>query len=205
MPRGSYESCSTKKFLRGRTEAIRSTTDESVAFAIGFDAALAADDVPAAHALLAAATARHTAVSRGAASGQGVDRHLFAMLSLAAELDDPAASAPIFTDPAWTRFNTSVLSTSNVNSAALAVLGFGAVCPQGYGLGYTVADDMLKIGVSNFVGDPDTGGSGFGGVSVATEVAGTPTDADRMAAAVEQALLDIERVGLAGAAEAGKL
>ena len=45
------------------------------------------------------------------------------------------ADSPLFSDAAWTKLNTSILSTSNVNSPALVALGFGAVCPQGYGLG----------------------------------------------------------------------
>jgi hypothetical protein len=165
--------------------------------------------------LLQAATSRHSTVAREAANGLGVDRHLFSLLSLEGELGQQTSA--IFTDEMWTRFNTAVLSTSNVwcsfsyrrfhsrvllgfkmllglklvpacdpiacllgvpslttitmnsvqtlkvNGAAVFCLGFGAVCPQGYGLGYTVEADCLRITVSNFEGDPDTGGSGFGG------------------------------------------
>lgn len=37
------------------------------------------------------------------------------------EIGSPAAQASLFTDPTWTKFNTSVLSTSNVNGTSLVV------------------------------------------------------------------------------------
>ena len=51
------------------------------------------------------------------------------------------------------------------------------------------------MSVSNYTGDPDTGGSGFGGVSLKPIAAdAVVTNAPRMAAAIQQALLDIEAV-----------
>ena len=194
-PVSVYESASTKKFLRGRTEAIRPVTAESKAFVDGFDQlrGQGKDGVAGARALLDAACARHRTVAGDAAAGLGVDRHLFSLASLQTQLGEE--SSDIFTDEMWTKFNTSVLSTSNVNGASIKVLGFGAVCPQGYGLGYTVEDDSVSMSVSNYTGDPDTGGSGFGGVSLKPIAAdAVVTNAPRMAAAIQQALLDIEAV-----------
>jgi hypothetical protein len=71
-----------------------------------------------------------------------------------------------------------------------------AVCPQGYGLGYTVEADSLCISVSNFTGDPDTGGSGFGGVAVAASTE-FHTDCVQMAREIERALLDIQKIATA--------
>ena len=143
--------------------------------------------------LLDAACARHRTVAGDAAAGLGVDRHLFSLLSLQTELGEETSG--IFKDDMWTKLNTSILSTSNVNGGSIKVLGFGAVCPQGYGLGYTVEDNSLSMSVSNYTGDPDTGGSGFGGVSLkAIASDAVITNAPQMAAAIKQALLDIERV-----------
>jgi hypothetical protein len=57
-----------------------------------------------------------------------VDRHLFSLASLEAELGLP--TSPLFANEAWGTFNTSVLSTSNVNGGAVEVLGFGAGDPS---------------------------------------------------------------------------
>ena len=70
---------------------------------------------------------------------------------------------------------------------------------QGYGLGYTVEEDTLRICVSNYIGDPDTGGSGFGGVSLeaVADDDEVKTDASMMAEAIETALLDIQKIATA--------
>jgi hypothetical protein len=67
-----------------------------------------------------------------------VARHLFGMHSLAKmrvhrlpHYEMPA----IFTDPAYPRFCTSVLSTSNCGGNALDLFGFGPVTANGLGLG----------------------------------------------------------------------
>lgn len=189
-----YEAASTKKFLRGRTEAIRPTTTASRTFVDNFDELMAKGDLLEARKLLDEAASRHRGVALAASNAEGVDRHLFSLLSLAGELGFGADSA-IFTDHLWTSLNTTILSTSNINGSAIRVLAFGAVCPQGYGLGYTVKNDDIQIVVSNFTGPPDTGGSGFGGVSYeATEFVAT-TDAKKMADGIVQAMMDMTKLG----------
>jgi hypothetical protein len=91
-----------------------------------------------------------------------VDRHLFSLRSLVKE-GDPV---PAIFGGAFVNHQTSVLSTSNVSVFGAAVLtaGFGAVCPQGYGLGYVCKKDRIDVCITCFTGDPDTGGAGFGGV-----------------------------------------
>ena len=131
-----YESASTKSWRIGRTEAIRSTTMESSAFARAMadhtsdhggprDAKIAL--------LLKESTIRHRSIAQAASNCQGVDRHLFSLANVARLSGDPMPS--LYTDVMWGRLNTSILSTSNVNSPALEWLAFGAVCSQGYGVG----------------------------------------------------------------------
>jgi carnitine O-acetyltransferase len=72
---GTYEAASTRRFLKGRTEAIRVVSAES-------DAWVAAMDAPGVtleerKALFDAAVKTHVALARAAGMGQGVDRHLF--------------------------------------------------------------------------------------------------------------------------------
>lgn len=89
-----YESCSTKRFLRGRTEAIRSNTVASSAFVRAADELLArgASGLRDARTLLEAATTKHRDRAAAASQGKGVDRHLFSLLSLANEVSTNIAS-----------------------------------------------------------------------------------------------------------------
>lgn len=66
-------------------------------------------------------------------SGQGFDRHLFALRLLAKEnnMDTPR----IFTDPAYNRINHNILSTSSLTSEHVWLGGFGPVVKDGYGIG----------------------------------------------------------------------
>ena len=82
--------------------------------------------------------------------------------------------------------------TLTCNVLAAAVFSFGAVCPQGYGLAYTVGDDDIVVQISNFVSDPSTGGSGFGGVTLSANGSDVLTDGGRFRGEIERALLDMQ-------------
>ena len=75
----TYEPAMTKMFLHGRTEAIRTVTNESVNFVQTFWA-----DNPAEQKIdaLRKACQRHTATTRDCAKAQGCDRHLYALFCL---------------------------------------------------------------------------------------------------------------------------
>jgi hypothetical protein len=90
----------------------------------------------------------------------GVDRHLYSLKNIAAwkqkRLGDIQYNYPtFFTDPAYSRLTTSVLSTSNVSAPVFTLFGFGPVCAQGLGLAYNVEDDRLWINVSSWSGQAD--------------------------------------------------
>jgi carnitine O-acetyltransferase len=71
-----YEPAMTKAFFHGRTEAIRSVTDQSVHFIKTFWG----DNPPAEKVkALKKACEKHVAITRDAAKGQGQDRHLYAL------------------------------------------------------------------------------------------------------------------------------
>ncbi|GJD01845.1 choline/Carnitine O-acyltransferase [Colletotrichum higginsianum] len=72
----TYEPAMTKIFLHGRTEAIRSVSDESVNFVQTFWA-----DNPAEHKVeaLRRACQRHVSTTRECARAEGCDRHLYAL------------------------------------------------------------------------------------------------------------------------------
>ena len=75
----TYEPAMTKAFLHGRTEAIRSVTNEAVDFVKTFWG----DNPPERKVeTLRKATETHTAITRECSKGKGFDRHLYALYCL---------------------------------------------------------------------------------------------------------------------------
>ncbi|PGH12206.1 hypothetical protein AJ80_06826 [Polytolypa hystricis UAMH7299] len=75
----TYEPAMTKFFLHGRTEAIRTVSNESVNFVQTFWGDNPASEKVAA---LRKATEKHTATTKICSQGQGQDRHLYALYCL---------------------------------------------------------------------------------------------------------------------------
>jgi carnitine O-palmitoyltransferase 2 len=141
----TYESASTAAFLKGRTECIRSATNETQKFTLAFDKPDVSDQDK--YAMLIAATEKHAAVSKDAKMGSGVDRHLFALRK---DAERAGGKLPdIFSDPSYTTFGSNILSTSSLFSEALIGGGFGPVSP-GYGIGYAADDSSLVFNISSW-------------------------------------------------------
>jgi carnitine O-acetyltransferase len=142
----TYESVDTKRFLHGRTEAMRSVSDESVAFV----RALRGGRSRAAADLLRAAIERHVTRLARCKEGRGVDRHLLGLRRMV----EPDEDLPrLFTDAGYTTLMRSVLSTSALpSSPGVALTCFGPVVDEGFGLSYTVHDDSTVCVVTNFHG-----------------------------------------------------
>lgn len=65
-------------------------------------------------------------------SGQGFDRHLFALRKLAeAKGQNPA----LFGDPGYRTMIYDILSTSTLPDPSVLIGGFGPVVPDGFGIG----------------------------------------------------------------------
>jgi carnitine O-acetyltransferase len=75
----TYEPAMTKAFLHGRTEAIRTVTNEAVDFLKTFWADNPAEDKVNS---LRKAAEKHTATTKECSKGQGQDRHLYALYTL---------------------------------------------------------------------------------------------------------------------------
>lgn len=151
----TYEPAMTKQFMHGRTEAIRSVTKESKDFVQTF-----CDEGASATAKITAlrnACKRHTELTRECSTGQGQDRHLYAMHSLvqreinrAEESGEKVPQVPaIFSDPGYSTLCSSVLSTSNCGNPALRLFGFGPTHPEGYGIGYIIKDEGISVCMSS--------------------------------------------------------
>lgn len=134
-----YESAQTRKYQQGRTETIRSASNESKAWA---EAMLNPDETDEHRAaLFRKAVTRHLQYAAWAADGQGVDRHLF---GLKKTLRDGEPVPQIYTDEAFSKTNHWELSTSNLSSPVLDGWGYGEVVPDGYGLSYSIGDDHIR-------------------------------------------------------------
>lgn len=119
----TYESCATRSFFHGRTEVIRSAHDVGKAFA----QSLFSDSMPRGEKaqLLRTALAWQGQISKEAAQGQGVDRHLLALKKLAmgitshspplaSLLADTSKLPAFFREDPYALSQTWLLSTSNV-------------------------------------------------------------------------------------------
>ncbi|CAM9219349.1 unnamed protein product [Chrysoparadoxa australica] len=135
-----YEAVQTKRFAHGRTEGLRSCTKQLMHFVKTYcDPAAAASDKLQS---LRDAITQHVHLVKLAAQGLGVDRHMFALSCVAEKMGlDP----DLFKDKGWITLNRSVLSTSNCGNPSLGQFGFGPVVREGFGLGYIIKDDCLKI------------------------------------------------------------
>lgn len=133
---GTYEAATTRKFYKGRTEAIRVVTTES-------DAWVASMDDPSVNAaekkrLFDLATKKHISTAKYCGAGQGIDRHLLGLKKSLKEGEDAPA---LFEDPVYQRATYWVLSTSAIFSKHFPVYGWGEVVPDGFGVAYMTGFD----------------------------------------------------------------
>jgi carnitine O-acetyltransferase len=141
----AYEPVLTKSFYHGRTEAMRPATMEARHLCQVFtdSKATAQDKIDA----LRNATKVHSQLVRECSQGKGIDRHLFALKSIAEKHGLPVPA--FFHSKPMKLLNHTVLSTSNCGNPALAGFGFGPVVPDGLGIGYIVKDHQLHYSISS--------------------------------------------------------
>ncbi|TFK39911.1 acyltransferase ChoActase/COT/CPT [Crucibulum laeve] len=141
----TYEAASTRKFYKGRTEAIRVVTSEADAWVRSMDDSSA--NAATKKKLFDAATKKHVSLAKSAGQGLGVDRHLFGLKKLLKEGEELPA---MFTDPVVARSSYWTLSTSAIFSKHFPVYGWGEVVPDGFGVAYmTGYDDRLQYTVTS--------------------------------------------------------
>ncbi|KZV73023.1 acyltransferase ChoActase/COT/CPT [Peniophora sp. CONT] len=139
-----YETVLTRLFVRGRTETIRSYTADSREWILVMLDPKRSDNER--HGLLRRAIQTHTKLTREAATGKGIDRHL---LGLRLMLRD-GEHAQLFEDPLFEESQTWKLSTSGLSAGHLfRGTGFGSPYPDGYGINYLCAPDQIKFGVES--------------------------------------------------------
>ena len=129
---GTYESATTRKFYKGRTEVIRVVSCESDAFI----QSMLDPHVPWSKrkALFREAANKHIETAKAAGSGQGIDRHLLGLKKLMEK--DEVGTVALFDDPVVRRSQHWVLSTSAIFSGVFQTQGWGEVVPDGFGVAY---------------------------------------------------------------------
>lgn len=152
-----YETSSTRQYLHGRTETVRSLTSEAVDFVTTMSDR-SANSLDKYEALVRAAS-RHQVLLREASAGQGVDRHLMGLKLAYHRLqplpnevplndEDKQAIEDFFNDPIMAKSTTFQLSTSGLfPSYYLTHTGFGTIFPQpAYGINYIIESRRIKLG-----------------------------------------------------------
>ncbi|KAF4520959.1 hypothetical protein B566_EDAN011595 [Ephemera danica] len=167
-PSAQYESAILRRFLHGRTETIRSCSEEAVYFCrTMLNSAASYEDKAKA---LRTAVAIHRALVLEAVSGQGVDRHLMGLGMATAELG--LEMPKLFQDPGFTRSSYYRLSTSQMFMRYAAFFMFGPVVSDGYGICYNLQPDRIPFGIS--------------------AIKSSKTDAFKLAEALEKSFLDMK-------------
>jgi len=167
----TYEASMTRLFREGRTETVRSCTDQSCAFVWAMLDPKQTREERAR--LLRIACERHQQLYRDAMCGKGVDRHLFALYVVKRYLEEESPFLDKIFPP------TYLLSTSQtpINqcddevkeaSAGQKVRfvsaggGFGPVADRGYGVSYIIAgEDQISFHISSKPSAENTSSSGF--------------------------------------------
>jgi hypothetical protein len=143
----TYESCSTNKFFHGRTETIRTATSDMHKLMQALDS-----DATDIRGLIAKAQTSHIQIAKLAAGGEGCDRHLLA-LKKRAELRGGDAMN-MFNEELFTYSNTWLMSTSNLSLPFLEFFNFGPVSPDGFGIGYIIDEECIRVCISSLKDSP---------------------------------------------------
>ncbi|KAL0609862.1 Carnitine O-palmitoyltransferase 1, brain isoform [Plecturocebus cupreus] len=181
----TYESAMTRLFLEGRTETVRSCTREACSFVRAMEDKEKTD--PQCLALFRVAVDKHQALLKAAMSGQGVDRHLFALYIVSRFL---RLQSPFLTQVHSEQWQ---LSTSQIPVQQMHLFdvhnypdyvssggGFGPADEHGYGVSYIfMGDDMITFHISS-------------------KKSSTKTDSHRLGQHIEDALLDVASLFQAG-------
>jgi hypothetical protein len=167
----TYEASMTRLYLNGRTETVRSCTEESCKFVLAMlDKHCSPEEKIR---LLQVAANKHTVLYKDAMNGKGIDRHLFALYVASRGLGYDCKFLADFLMRPW------ILSTSqtphtqqtnvpdpnyqNFNDKLCSGGGFMAVAENGYGVSYLFPNDSrIFFHITSRRSSPETDTSRFG-------------------------------------------
>lgn len=176
----TYEASMTRLFREGRTETVRSCTNETSAFVKAMEAG---EDRETCVSLLKAAAKNHVAMYQAAMTGKGVDRHLFTLyvvsryLGLESKFLDKALTEPWKLSTSQTPHSQANLINFNEHPNMLSAGGgFGPVSNNGYGVSYIIChEDLIMFHISS-------------------KKSCKTTDSERFARNIERSMLDIAKL-----------
>ncbi|GAA5896780.1 hypothetical protein JCM6882_005033 [Rhodosporidiobolus microsporus] len=145
----TYESAQTRKYRLGRTEVIRSTSEEALAWYKSMEDPKKSNTDRVA--LFRKAAAKHIKLAGEAADGRGVDRHLFGLKKL---LKEGEKMPKLYQDPTFGQSGNWVLSTSQLSSSYFDGWGYAEVIDEGYGLAYSVNDRNIRFNITTMNRSP---------------------------------------------------
>lgn len=165
----TYEASMTRLFREGRTETVRSCSNETCAFVKALEGGESAEQC---RRLLRLASEGHQNLYRMAMTGAGIDRHLFCLYVVSKYLGvDSPFLKEVLSEP-W-RLSTSQTPIQQIelfdlkNNPDYISLGggFGPVADDGYGVSYIiVGEDMINFHVSSKHSCKETDSHRFGAV-----------------------------------------
>ncbi|KAM4882389.1 carnitine O-palmitoyltransferase 1, muscle isoform [Thomomys bottae] len=174
----TYEASMTRMFREGRTETVRSCTNESTAFVQAMmKGSYMKEDL---RDLFRKASEKHQNMYRLAMTGAGIDRHLFCLYIVSKYLGVSSPFlAEVLSEP-W-RLSTSQIPQSQIRmfdpdqypNHLGAGGGFGPVADDGYGVSYMIAGENTIF------------------FHVSSKFSSSETNAQRFGNHIRQALLDI--------------
>uniref|UniRef100_A0A6Q2WPC6 Carnitine O-palmitoyltransferase n=1 Tax=Esox lucius TaxID=8010 RepID=A0A6Q2WPC6_ESOLU len=165
----TYEASMTRLFREGRTETVRSCSNESCAFIRALEGGEGAE---VCRRLLRQASEKHQSLYRHAMTGAGIDRHLFCLYVVSKYLgvESPFLNE-VLSEP-W-RLSTSQTPVQQVELFDLVNHpeyvscggGFGPVADDGYGVSYSiVGENMINFHISCKHSCPQTDSHKYGGL-----------------------------------------
>ncbi|XP_066579830.1 carnitine O-palmitoyltransferase 1, muscle isoform isoform X1 [Amia ocellicauda] len=164
----TYEASMTRLFREGRTETVRSCTNESTAFVRAMEDSNKTSQERLQ--LFHKAAEKHQHMYRLAMTGKGIDRHLFCLYIVSQYLGiDSPFLKQVLSEP-W-RLSTSQTPQQQLYLVDLqkypdfisAGGGFGPVADDGYGVSYIiVGENLITFHISSKFSSPETDSYRFG-------------------------------------------
>ncbi|XP_046547612.1 carnitine O-acetyltransferase-like isoform X1 [Haliotis rubra] len=151
-PCATYETASLRRFKLGRTDTIRSCSVDSFNFTKAMLDSSISREVKVD--LFKKAVMAHRKYTDEAINGSGIDRHLLGWKLAAVEA---GMNIPdLHMDGSFATSLYFKISTSQVAAKHDAVMAFGAVVPDGYGICYNPQNTKINFSVSSYFNSPET-------------------------------------------------
>ncbi|EEB18315.1 carnitine palmitoyltransferase I, putative [Pediculus humanus corporis] len=143
-PGAQYESGSLRRFVNGRTDTIRTCSEDVLKFCQKMSEANASKDEKK-EALLKALSS-HKKYAKEVVEGKGIDRHLLG-LKILAKING-VENLNLFNDVAYQRSTYFQLSTSNVPVKCNGFMVYGPLVKDGYACCYNPRDNNINFGMT---------------------------------------------------------